>query len=51
MGGGRGVVVVLESHYHHPPLEFFALIGVMLLIGVLFFCNLLSTWVFADKFC
>lgn len=47
MGGGRGGVVVLKSHYHHPPLEFFALIGIMLLIGEFLFCNLESTWVYA----
>lgn len=43
MGGGRGAVVVLKSHYDHPPLEFFALIGIMLLIGIFLFYNLGST--------
>ena len=49
MGGGRGTEVVLKSRHHHP-LEFFALIS-MVLMGVFFFCDLGSTWGYADVFC
>lgn len=50
MGGGRGTEVVLKSSHHHR-LELFALITMVLLIGVFFFCDLGSTWGYADTFC